>query len=239
MVSYNVPHTETDGKERVMKLIPLYAYTPNMHRSSVEALSDLSRLAGDGLVLRVRTTIDHVPVVMTDPSMADLCLCEERVDALSYREIDALAQLSGFHVLTLEALLGAAQPTVPMVIHFRGFRPDAYAVSRVTANPLFSFATDSAQQLSVIASAYKEHKTTGFASRLSVAAEMLRGGAARVCLYGRGLAQYTKEMLSPLTAASEVWLEMEPHEQLPLDEAVARAEALGCRALVLPLELIR
>ena len=226
-----------------MKLIPYYDYyydhsQPFADRG-MDILHDLAKSSDGTVVCRVRRSKDGTVFICLEPTLARLCLCEERVEDMRFAEIDALMRLCNMHVLTLDTLLSSYEGEAQVVLHFRGFRPDADIVSRVVRDSRFSFGTDSVEQLGVIAGAYPVHKTVGFASHLRAAETMMQAGAAVVCLYGREPGAYAPGQLAPLTAHCEVWAEIPPYATADLDSMVQSASAVGCAGIVLPLQLIQ
>ncbi|MBO5670162.1 MAG: hypothetical protein J6S41_01310 [Clostridia bacterium] len=226
-----------------MKLIPYYDYYYDRRQTfadrGMEILHDLAKSSDGTVVCRVRRSKDGVVFICLEPTLARLCLCEERVENLRFAEIDALMRLCNMHILTLDKLLSSYEGEAQVVLHFRGFRPDADIVSRVVRDVRFSFGTDSAEQLSVIAEAYPAHKTVGFVSHLRAAETMKQAGAAVLCLYGREPGAYTSGQIEPLTERCEVWMEIPPYATADLDSMVESASAVGCSGIVLPLELIQ
>ena len=87
-----------------MKLITYYSYYGSM-ADPLDALHDQAKSGADAIICRIRLCADNVPVVYKDSSVAQMCLREERVDELTFREIDALMQLGSRRILTLDRLL--------------------------------------------------------------------------------------------------------------------------------------
>lgn len=226
-----------------MKLIPYYDYYYDRQRGhadrGMDILHDLAKSSDGTVVCRVRRSRDGAVFICREPTLAQLCLCEERVEDLRFSEIEALMRLCNMHILTLDRLLSSYEGEAQVVLHFRGFRPDADIVSRVVRDPRFSFATDSVEQLSVISAAYPAHKTVGFASHLRAAESMMRAGASILCLFGREPGAYTSEQIAPLAERCEVWTEIPPYATADLDSMVQSASAVGCAGIVLPLQLIQ
>ncbi len=226
-----------------MKLIPYYDYYYDRSQPfadrGMEILHDLARSSDGVVICRVRRSKDGVVFICLEPTLARLCLCEERVEDLRFAEIDALMRLGNMHILTLDTLLSCYEGEAQIVLHFRGFRPDAEIVSRVVRDVRFSFGTDSAEQLGVIAGAYPQHKAVGFASHLRAAETMLQAGASVICLYGREPGAYTAEQIAPLAAHCEIWTEIPPYATAGLDSMIRSAGDVGCRGIVLPLQLIQ
>lgn len=226
-----------------MKLIPYYDYYYDRSQPfadrGMEILHDLARSSDGTVVCRVRRSKDGMVFICLEPTLARLCLCEDRVEELRFAEIDALMRLCNMHILTLDTLLSSYQGEAQVVLHFRGFRPDADIVSRVVRDPRFSFGTDSAEQLGVISAAYPTHRTVGFASHLPAAQTMMQAGAAIVCLYGREPGGYTPAQIASLTERCEVWTEVPSYATADLDSMMQSAAAIGCAGIVLPLQLIQ
>lgn len=221
-----------------MKLIPYYDYSIG-DRDALSPLHDLAKISTGEVICRVRQSKDGIAFVCRESTLARLCLCDEQVSGLKFTEIDALLRLCNMHVLTLDTLLSEYARETPLVLHFRGFRPDAYIVSRVVRDPRFSFATDSAEQLGVISMGFPEHRTVGFASHLRAAEVMMKAGASVLCLYGREPAVYTDDQLAPLKEKCELWTEIPHFAQTNLDTMTADAEARGFSGIVLSLDRIR
>lgn len=226
-----------------MKLIPYYDYYYDRSQPfadrGMEILHDLARSSDGTVVCRVRQSKDGTVFICLEPTLARLCLCEERVEELRFAEIDALMRLGNMHILTLDTLLSSYEGDAQIVLHFRGFRPDADIVSRVVRDARFSFGTDSSEQLGVIAGAYSRHKTVGFASHLRAADTMLQAGASAICLYGREPGAYTREQTAPLAARCELWAEIPSYATADLDSMIQSASAVGFAGIVLPLQLIQ
>ncbi len=220
-----------------MDLIPYFEYPLRPGTSPGEALGS----PGGGVpyvVCSVRETADHVPLVCQEPTLARRFGCEERVDALHFREVDALMRLNGCAPLTLDALFEGTRPAVPVILRFCGFRPDAAALYRISGDPTLGFGADGPRLLALAAGAYPEMETTGFCCRIGTAAEMAAQGVSRVCLCGRNMARYTEELLRPVRDVP-LWIELARRDPMGLDEAIRRAEALGIGGLVLSLDRIR
>ncbi len=203
------------------------------------ALHDLAAISTGAVVCRVRQSKDGVPFVCRESTLARLCLCDEQVSQLRYAEVDALMRLCNMHVMPLDLLFDGYARETPLVLHFRGFRPDAGIVSRVVRDARFSFATDSAEQLGVISMGFPQHRTVGFASHLRAADVMMRAGASVLCLYGREPGAYSEEQLAPLLEKCELWTEIPPYAESDLDTMIRDAEVRRFSGIVLPLDLIR
>ncbi len=222
-----------------MKLIPYFDYDISGRENAMPALHELASVSTDAIVCRVRQSKDGIPFICRESTLARLCLCEEKVSDLRFSEIDALLRLCDMRVITLDALFSSYQQETPLVLHFRGFRPNANIVSRIVRDPRFFFATDSAEQLGVISMAYPQNRTVGFASHLRAAEVMMRAGASVLCLYGREPAAYTEEQLAPFKPRCELWTEIPSFAETGLDTMKADAEALGFSGIVLSLNMIR
>jgi len=222
-----------------VKLIPYFEYSLCKASDPLHILHDLADSRAGAVVCRVRQSSDGQLFVCHEPTLARLCLCEERVDDLRFSEIDALLRLCGRRVLTADRLLDSYDRKTPVILHFRGFRPDANVLSRVVRDERFSFGTDSVEQLRVIAGAFPKHRTVGFASHLEAAERMAESGASVVCLYGREASVYTAEQVSVIKARCEVWTEIPRYAEMPLDSAIRTADSLGCSGVVLPVDMIR
>ena len=222
-----------------MKLILHHSYSQSSGMSALDTLRALTHCGAHALVCRIRRSSDNVLLVHQDTTMARLCLCEERIDALRFCEIDALMRLSGYSILTLNELLENYTEKTPLILHFRGFRPDASVISRFIGDPRFSFATDSVEQLRVIAGGFPAHRTVGFACHIPNAAAMLRAGASAVCLYGRRLSEYPPEQLLQLGAGGRLLLEIPELSAEGLDAEMQKAGELACYGVLLAPESIR
>lgn len=222
-----------------MRLIPYYDYDISGRDDALATLHDLAKISVGEVVCRVRQSKDGIPFVCRESTLARLCLCDEQVSQLRFAEVDALMRLCNMRVLTLDTLFSEYARETPIVLHFRGFRPDANIVSRCVRDSRFSFATDSAEQLGVISMGYPTHKTVGFASHLRAAETMMRAGASVICLYGREPGAYSEEQMLPLKEKCELWTEIPSYAESDLDTMMADASALGFSGVVLPLELIR
>ena len=233
--------TAIDKTERGtdMKLIPYFDYDFSGRDNALPALHELATVSTDVIVCRVRQSKDGIPFICRESTLARLCMCEEQVSDLRFSEIDALFRLCNMRVITLDDLFSSYMQETPLVLHFRGFRPDGNTISRVVRDSRFSFATDSAEQLDVISMGYPGHRTVGFASHLRAAELMMQAGASVLCLYGREPAAYTEEQLQPLKARCELWTEIPSFAETGLDTMKKDAEALGFGGIVLSLDLIR
>ena len=222
-----------------MKLIPFFDYAVSKASDPISTLHDLADSSTGAVICRVRQSKDGVLFVCQDPTLARLCLCEERVADLRFSEIDAMMRLCNWRTLTLDALLSLYNRSTPLVLHFRGFRPEASVVSRVVRDGRFSFGTDSAEQLGVISMGFPHHRTVGFASHLAAAEVMMTAGASVLCLYGREPAAYTTEQLLPLSEKSEVWIEIPDYASENLDDAIRSATDVFASGIVLPVDRIQ
>ncbi len=222
-----------------MKLIPYFDYDISDREDALPALHQLATVSTDAIVCRVRQSKDGIPFICRDTTLARLCLCDEQVSDLRFAEVDALMRLCDMRIITLERLFDYYVQETPLVLHFRGFRPDGNLVSAVARDPRFLFATDSAEQLGVISMGYPQNRTVGFASHLRAAETMLLAGASVICLYGREPGAYTEEQLAPLKAQREIWTEIPSFAETDLDTMKADAEERGFSGIVLSLDKIR
>lgn len=221
-----------------MKLITYYSYYGGM-ADPLDALHDQAKGGADAIICRVRMTMDNVPVVFKEPSMAQMCLREERVDELTFREIDALMQLGGRRVLTLERLLDEYAGTLPIILHFRNFHPDAEMVQRTAMAPHFLFASDSVQQIRFVSEAYPRCGTVGFASHIPVAEDMMRAGARAVCLYGREIKQYQKDRIPLESDRCSIWFDVNRDPLEGIDSLMESVRSLGGSGIAVSPEWIR
>jgi len=219
-----------------VKLILEYTYRLHGERDALASLHDFARSGADAIVCRIRSSEDHVLFVHPDTTLDRLCGLEERVDELRFCEIDAMMRLNGYRILTLEALLDGYTGEVPLVLHFRGVRPDGNTVSRVMRDPRFSFATDSVEQLTLIAQAYPDGKTVGFASHIPNGLSMARAGASAVCLYGRESSAYTDPLVDEIRVHSDLWIAPPGRPKGNLDTEKTKIRALGAVGIVVPLD---
>ena len=222
-----------------MKIIPFFDYAVSKAPDSVSILHDLADSSTGAIVCRVRQSKDGVLFVCQDPTLARLCLCDERVSDLRFAEIRAMMRLCNRRVLTFDELLSSYNRSTPLVFHFRGFRPEASVVSRVVRDARFSFGTDSAEQLGVISMGFPHHRTVGFASHLAAAEVMMSAGASVLCLYGREPAAYTPAQISPLSEKCEVWIEIPDYATENLDDAIRSAFGVFASGVVLPVDRIQ
>ncbi len=224
-----------------MLLIPDfdYEYCHGGPKSAMRTFGHLQDCGAKTIVCRIRQSKDGIIFLCQAPTLARLCLCEERVEELRFSEIDALMRLCNMQILTLNDFLTLYEGTAQVALHFRGFRPGGDIVNRIVRDPRLSFATDSVEQLAVISQGYPMHKTVGFASHVKAAEAMAKAGAATLCLYGREPSDYTKEQLESLSSQCDIWMEVPPYANADLDNMVASARGLGVKGLVLPLPLIQ
>lgn len=150
-------------------------------------------------------------------------------------------QLGGYHVLTLERLFAEYASSTKLILHFRGFRPDASVVSRVVRDVRFSFGSDSIEQIRVIADGYPSHRSTGFASHIPTAMQLAEQGAEVICLHGREAHGYSAEQqqLSTIAKRSQLWMELPRNSEIPYAESVAAAEKMGISGMVIPLTCLK
>lgn len=216
-----------------------YEYCTGGPERAIRVFRHLEDCGAESIVCRVRRSKDGILFLCKDPTLARLCLCEERVEDLRFQEIEALLRLDNRPVLTLDYFLTHYEGSARIVLHFRGFRPSGDTLNRIVRDPRFSFGTDSAEQLGVIAMAYPNHKTVGFASHQKAAKIMVSAGATTLCLYSRDPSEYESAEIAPLRERCEIWLEIPGYINKDLDGTCSAAESLGAAGLVLPLSLIR
>ena len=221
-----------------MKLITYYSYYGSM-ADPLGALHDQVKGGADAIICRVRMTLDNVPVIYKEPSVAQMCLREERLDELTFREVDALMQLGSRRILTLERLLSGYEGDIPVILHFRGFRPDAETVQRTALAPHFLFASDSVQQIRFVTEVYPGCGTVGFASHIPVAEEMIAAGARAVCLYGREIGQYKKDRIPMESDRCSIWFDVNREPQAGIDSLLEAARSLGGSGIAVSPEWIR
>ena len=221
-----------------MKLITYYSYYGSM-ADPLDALHDQAKSGVDAILCRIRLCADNVPVVYKDPSVAQLCLREERVDELTYREIDALMQLGSRRILTLDRLFDGYCGDVPVILHFRGFHPEAEIIQRTALSPRFLFASDSVQQIRFVAEAYPGCGTVGFASHIPVAEEMIGAGARAVCLYGREITQYEKDRIPKESDRCGIWFDVNREPAGGIDSLMASVREFGGSGIAVSPEWIR
>ena len=215
-----------------------YSYCGGM-TDPLDALHDQARSGADAILCRVRLTKDNVPIIYRDSSMARMCMREERVDELTFREVEALMLLSSRRILTLDRLFDEYAGQTPIILHFRGFRPEADLIYRTALDPRFLFASDSVQQIRFVANVYPQCGTVGFASHIPVAEEMMAAGARAVCLYGREISQYPKDRIPVESDQCSIWFDVhrEPNERI--DALMKQVRNLGGSGITVPLEYIR
>lgn len=221
-----------------MKLITYYSYYGSM-ADPLDALHDQAKSGVDAIICRIRLCADNVPVVYIDPSVAQMCLREERVDELTYREIDALMQLGSRRLLTLDRLFDGYCGDVPVILHFRGFRPDSGMIHRTALDIRFLFASDSVQQIRFVSDAYPRCGTVGFASHIPVAEEMMQAGARAVCLYGREICQYPKNRIPMESDRCSIWFDVNREPVGGIDSLVEQVRDFGGSGITVPPEFIR
>lgn len=221
-----------------MKLITYYSYYGGM-ADPLMALHDQARSGADAILCRVRMSKDNVPVICKDSSMAQLGLCDERVDELTFCEIDALMQLGSRRILTLERVFEGYEGTLPIILHFRGFRPDAGTIHRTALDSRFIFASDSVQQVGVVSNAYPQCSAIGFVSHVPVADEMIRAGARAVCLYGREITQYPKDRIPKESDRCSIWFDVNREPIDGIDALMTSVRELGGSGITIPPEFIR
>lgn len=178
-----------------MKLITYYSYYGSM-ADPLDALHNQAKSGVDAIICRIRLCADNVPVVYKDPSVAQMCLREERVDELTYREIDALMQLGSRRLLTLDRLFDGYCGDVPVILHFRGFRPDSGMIHRTALDIRFLFASDSVQQIRFVADA-RERPISATVGPITAAGISLLIHATPTNFTTRAITTYT----SPANAA--------------------------------------
>ncbi len=216
-----------------------YEYCTGGPERATRVFRHLEDCGAESIVCRVRRSKDGVMFICKDPTLARLCLCEERVEDLRFQEVEALLRLGNRPVLTLDYFLAHYEGSARIVLHFRGFRPTGDTLNRIVRDPRFSFGTDSAEQLGVISMAYPNHKTVGFVSHLKAAETMASAGAATLCLYSRDPSEYEADQIASLRDRCEIWMEIPEYANTDLDGMCTAAEALGAAGLVLPLSLIQ
>lgn len=219
-----------------MKLILEYTYRLHGERDALASLHDFAKSGADSIVCRIRSSEDHVLFVHPDTTLDRLCGREERVDELRFCEIDAMMRLNGYRILTLDALLDGYEGETPLVLHFRGVRPDGNTVSRVMRDSRFCFATDSVEQLTLIAQAYPGGTTVGFASHIPNGLAMARAGASAVCLYGRESGAYRDPLTEEIRVFCELWIAPPGRPHSGLDTEREKIRALGASGVVVPLD---
>ena len=217
-----------------MEILVHYDYRKGGIGSELDTLHDLASGAAHGVVCRIRRSADNVLFVHQETTMSGLCAVDEYVHELRFCEIDALMRLCGYRVLTLEQILTQYEGAAPLILHFRSFRPEAGIVSRIVRDPRFSFATDSAEQLSVIAQAFPEHRAVGFACHLPTAEEMAMVGASAVCMYGREVPRFRSMDFTEVRVHCPTWYERLRVSDYTHDEAIAQAELLGFESVIMP-----
>ena len=221
-----------------MKLITYYSYYGGM-TDPLDALHDQVKCGADAIVCRGRLSSDNGPVIFKEPSMAQMCLREERVDELTFREIDALMQLGSRRILTLERLLNEYDGDLPIILHFRNFHPDAEMIQRTALAPHFLFASDSVQQIRFVTEAYPQCGTVGFASHIPVAEEMITAGASAVCLYGREISQYQKDRIPKESDQCSIWFDVNREPANGIDSLMEAVRDLTGSGIVVSPEWIR
>jgi hypothetical protein len=221
-----------------VKLITYYSYYGSM-ADPLDALHDQAKSGADAIICRIRLCADNVPVVYKDSSVAQMCLREERVDELTFREIDALMQLGSRRILTLDRLLDGYSGDVPVILHFRGFHPDADMIHRTALSPRFLFASDSVQQIRFVADAYPGCGTVGFASHIPVAEEMIGAGARAVCLYGREIHQYPKDRIPMESDRCGIWFDVHREPVSGIDSLMESVREFGGSGIAVSPEWIR
>lgn len=217
-----------------MELVWHYEYRVGC-TEPLDALHEMTKCGADGILCRIRRSADNVLFVCRETVMTELCACDEYVSKLSFREIDALMRLCGYRVLTLDALLDGYHGEMQVILHFRTVRPDGSLLGRIMQNPHFTVATDSVEQLRVIAEGFPANAPIGFACHLPTAMEMAEAGASAVCLYGRELTGFSKDGLAALAEKIPVWYELICAPEDGVDAPAALAEKSGVSRLVLPL----
>lgn len=221
-----------------MKLITYYSYYGGM-TDPLDALHDQAKGGADAIICRVRVSKDNIPVVFRDSSMAQICQCDERVDELTFREIDALMQLCSRRVLTLEQVLTGYQGNLPLILHYRGFRPDSFVIQRTALDPRFLFGSDSVKQIGVVTAGYPRCSAVGFVSHVPVASEMMAAGARAVCLYGREVALYENDRIPEESDRCRIWFDVPREPVGGMDALVSQVRALGGSGIAVPPEFIR
>ena len=211
-----------------------YDYRNGGAGSELDTLHDLAASGADAVVCRIRQSADNVLFVHQETTMSQLCACDEYVTELRFCEIDALMRLCGYHVLTLEQILTQYKANTPLILHFRSFRPDARIVSRIVRDDRLWFATDSAEQLSVIAQAFSQRRVVGFACHLPTAEAMAMSGAAAVCMYGREVLRFRSMNFSEVRVHCSLWYERLRVSEYDHDAAIAQAQMLGFDKIILP-----
>jgi len=232
IVSYPLnrqPQGDTD-----MKLIYQYEYRKGGPQQALDSLHALADSGADAILCRIRCSSDNVLFVHQDTTLSELCSCDEYVSDLRYCEIDALMRLCLYHVLTLDQLLENYRGTTPLILHFRSVRPDAGTVSRIMRDSRFSLATDSPEQLRIIAQAFPGQHTIGFACHYPTALQMAQSGAFAVCLYGRDVSGFASMDLAALTEHCPVWAEPPRFTEAEPEAVLLQAEAMGFERVILP-----
>jgi hypothetical protein len=221
-----------------VKLIAYYSYYGSM-TDPLDALHDQAKSGVDAIICRVRMSRDNVPVIFRDSSMAQLCQCDERMDELTFREIDALMQLGNRRLLTLEQLLSGYRGDLPLILHYRGFVPDPYMLQRTAMDSRFLFGSDSVKQIGVVTSMYPQCSCVGFVSHVPVADEMIRAGARAVCLYGREIALYKNDRIPVESDQISIWFDVPREPACGLDILMEQVRDFGGSGIAVPFEYIR
>jgi len=216
-----------------------YEYRRGGEAAALGALYELTESGAESIVCRIRRSSDNVLFVHQDTVLSERCFCDEYVADLRFREIDALMKLCGYHVLTLDRLLEGYKGDTPLILHFRSLRPNAGIISRIVADSRFSFATDSAEQLAVIAEGFPQNRTVGFACHLPVAEKMAESGASAVCMYGRDVQGFQKMDFSHVKAMCPLWYEFVRTPEDGLDNALNCAASIGFEKVVMSLAYLR
>jgi len=211
-----------------------YDYRKGGTGSEMDTLHDLAKSGASAIVCRIRQSVDNVMFVHQETTMSQLCACDEYVNELRFCEVDALMRLCGYHVLTLEEILTQYKGNIPLILHFRSSRPDARVVSRIGSDERLWFATDSAEQLSVIAQAFPGRRVVGFACHLPTAEAMAMSGAAAVCMYGREVPRFRSMNFSEVRVHCPIWYERLRVSDYDHDTVITQAQMLGFESVILP-----
>ncbi len=230
VVSYCIKH----GGGAALDFLLHYDYRKGGAGSELDTLYSLTDSGVKAVVCRIRQSSDNVMFVHQETTMSQLCACDEYVQELRFCEIDALMRLCGYRVLTLDQILGQYEAETPLILHFRSFRPGAEILSRIMRDSRFTFATDSPEQLSVIAQAFPEGNTVGFACHLPTAEAMARAGASAVCMYGREVPRFRSMNFSEVRVHCPVWYERLRVSDFDHDTAIIQAHTLGFDSIILP-----
>jgi hypothetical protein len=221
-----------------MRFLLQYDYRPGDAACALATLHELAAEDTEAVICRIRCSADNVLFVHPDTTMTRLCACDEYVSDLQYTEIRAMMRLCGYHPLTLEELLQGYRGNTRLVLHFRNFRPHARIISRIAQDPRLSLATDSPEQLAVIAEGYPGHRTVGFACHLPTALKMAQSGASEICMYGRDVEGFGRLDFAPLRAKCPLWYEVLHRPGNGLDDILEKAGKIGFDRVTVPLEYI-